>query len=49
MAPKAIILVAGRGRRMGKLTKDIPKCLLPIMGKPLLFHQIDRLLVGKWC
>lgn len=37
----AIILAAGRGKRMGVLTKDIPKPLINVNGKPLLYHAID--------
>jgi choline kinase len=33
---KAIILAAGRGSRMGKLTEDQPKCLTLIDGRTLL-------------
>ncbi len=40
---KAIILNAGRARRMGKL-RERPKCLLSIEGKCLLWHQIKCLL-----
>ncbi|HKX53089.1 MAG TPA: phosphocholine cytidylyltransferase family protein [Nitrosospira sp.] len=41
---KAIILSAGQGRRLGSLTASIPKCLLPISGKPIIEWQIDVLL-----
>ena len=37
---KGIILAAGRGRRMGNLTEDNPKCLLKFKGKPLIEWQI---------
>ena len=37
---KAIILAAGKGTRLGGLTQDIPKPMLPIKGKPLLEHII---------
>jgi choline kinase len=37
---KAIILAAGRGSRMGELTRDKPKCLVEIHGKPLLELQL---------
>lgn len=37
---KAIILAAGRGSRMGKLTEDRPKCLVEISGSKLLDLQI---------
>ncbi len=40
---KAVILAAGRGTRMGSLTEDIPKPMLPLRGKPILEHQIERL------
>ena len=40
---KAIILVAGRGSRMGTLTDEKPKCLLEVYGKPLIEHQIEAL------
>lgn len=41
---KAIILSAGQGHRLGPLTTSIPKCLLPILGKPIIEWQIDALL-----
>ena len=40
---KAIILAAGRGSRMGRLTEDSPKCLTPLAGRPLLEWQLDAL------
>jgi len=33
---KALLLVAGLGKRLRPITDEIPKCLLPIGGKPLL-------------
>lgn len=41
---KAIILSAGQGHRLGPLTTSIPKCLLPISGKPIIEWQINALL-----
>lgn len=42
MTSKAVIIVAGgKGLRMGG---DIPKQFLPIGGKPILMHTIDRFL-----
>ena len=38
---KAIILAAGKGTRLGKLTLDKPKGMLDFMGKTLLEHQIS--------
>lgn len=38
---KAIILAAGRGTRMRDLTKEIPKPMLKVQGKPILQHIIE--------
>jgi len=40
---RAIILAAGRGSRMGKETKNKPKCLTLLKGKKLLEWQINSL------
>lgn len=40
---KAMILCAGYGTRLGKLTQEIPKPMLPIAGKPLLEYIIRNL------
>ncbi len=39
---KAIILAASRGRALESLTRDKPKVMLPINGKPLLRHMADE-------
>ena len=41
---KAVILCAGTGTRLGHLTENRPKVMLPINGKPLLEHHIDWLI-----
>ena len=38
-----VFLVGGRGERLGNLTKNIPKPLINIHGKPFLYYQIQYL------
>lgn len=40
---QAVILAAGRGTRMGALTENTPKPMLPLLGKPLLEWKINAL------
>ena len=40
---KAVILAAGRGRRMQSLTDERPKCLVEFKGRALLQWQLDAL------
>lgn len=40
---RAVILAAGRGSRLGALSSDLPKCLLPVCGRPLLDHHLESL------
>lgn len=51
---KALLLAAGFGTRLRPLTDTVPKCLVPIHGKPLLAYwlellvpqQIERVLIN---
>ena len=38
---KALLLAAGLGTRLRPLTNDIPKCMVPLGGRPLLAHWIE--------
>ena len=40
---KCVVLAAGRGTRMGSLTEELPKPMLPLRGRPMLEHILDRL------
>jgi hypothetical protein len=40
---KAVVLAAGRGTRMGSLTADLPKPMLPVGGRPMLEHVLQGL------
>ncbi len=40
---RAVVLAAGKGKRMGQLTADIPKPMLPVHGKPMLARILQRL------
>jgi len=40
---KAMILAAGRGERMGDITKDNPKPLIRVKGKPLIEWHLEKL------
>jgi NDP-sugar pyrophosphorylase family protein len=44
MNDSAIILVGGRGTRLGALTEQTPKPLLRVAGRPFLFHVLDYLI-----
>jgi choline kinase len=40
---KAIIVAAGRGKRLGIETDGIPKCMVKVGGRPILHWQLDAL------
>ena len=40
---QAVILAAGRARRLGRLATQVPKCMLRVGGKPLVEHVAGAL------
>lgn len=43
MMKKAVIMAAGDSTRMLPLSANVPKHLLPVAGRPLIFHTLDAL------
>ena len=48
MNRSVMILAAGRGERMGNLTKETPKPLLIFKGKPLIVWHIEKLATAEF-
>lgn len=44
---KALVLAAGYGTRMQPLSQHLPKPLMPVVGRPLLWHSITKLIGSK--
>jgi len=43
---EAMILAAGLGERLAPLTDAVPKALIPVRGRPLLAHVMERLVAA---
>lgn len=46
MIRRAMILAAGRGRRLAPLTDTLPKPLVPVAGRPIIEHILEFLRAG---
>ena len=44
---KVFLMAGGYGKRLEPLTKDTPKCLLPVKGRPLIEHWFDLFTQAK--
>ena len=40
---KAMVFAAGLGTRLKPLTDNLPKALVPVCGRPLLYHVMTKL------
>jgi NDP-sugar pyrophosphorylase family protein len=43
MVKKIVVAAAGRGTRMKKLTKNQPKHILPVLGRPFILYLLDHI------
>lgn len=49
MIKKAVILAAGRGTRVQPLTYDMPKPMIPLLGKPVMEYLVEHLAAQGIC
>ena len=43
MGMKAVIMAGGEGRRLKAVTGDLPKPMVPLLGKPLMERTVELL------
>lgn len=44
MIKQAVILAGGKGTRLEEIARDVPKPMIPVLGKPIIEHQVIALL-----
>ena len=44
---QALMLAAGMGKRLGKYTENVTKCMVPVNGKTLIEYAIESLIEAK--
>jgi dTDP-glucose pyrophosphorylase len=45
-APAALIMAGGEGRRLGELTRNVPKPLVPVAGRPMIDNVVELLVAS---
>jgi dTDP-glucose pyrophosphorylase len=45
---QAIIMAGGKGTRLGELTKELPKPMVDIAGKPMIEHLLNKLRIHNY-
>src|SRR5947209_16972890 len=45
---QTVILAGGLGTRLGDLTRQVPKPMVPVAGRPYLEHQLRELARQEW-
>ncbi len=46
MIKKVVILAGGKGTRMGNLTTDLPKHLIPVNGRPFIYYLLNNVVAA---
>jgi len=44
---QAVILAGGKGKRLKKISRNFPKPMMPLFGKPLLEYQIEQCVINN--
>lgn len=44
--PSCVIMAGGLGKRLGAITKKIPKPIIKVNNKPFLYYLLDKLILS---